>query len=140
LERDDSTCAALDAGVQDILRDLNSSATRHTMRLMAQGRGNRGLAFREGLRDLVARVPEYEQRLIDLHLDLGVFDPTVVAKRTAKEINECIPKITGRLAATLRGADAVGARRDAMLFGAEISSLVSGVTQRALVAIEIRHR
>jgi len=139
LELDDPTRAALDAGIKDVLRELEDSTSSETMGLMAQSRRSRLLAFRQGLHELLSRLPEYERKLLDLHLDLGASDAVAIGERIAKEIRQVIPGVTGGLAATFRGSDREAARRDAMLFEADVGTHTAGVAGRVLVAVE-RHR
>jgi hypothetical protein len=110
------------------------------MYLVAQARGNRGLAIRQGLRDLRSRLPEYEQKLIALHLDLGVSDASAIANRIASELRQHVPAAAKSVSATLRGSEATGARREAMLFDADVGVYAAGVAGRVLVAVERQRR
>jgi hypothetical protein len=139
LELSDPSRAALDAGIKDILRDLVESTARQMTVLMAQAHGNRLPAFNQGLRDLRSRLPQYEEKLIALHLDLGVLDAVAIGERVAKEFRQVVPAIAKGRALALHGADRPGANRAAKHFEAEVGMYTSGVTGRVLVAVE-RHR
>ena len=107
--------------------------------LMAQAHGNRLPAFNQGLRDLRSRLPEYEEKLIALHLDLGVLDAAAIGERVANEFRQVVPAIAKSRAASLRGGERLGANRAAKHFEADVGAYASGVAGRALVAVE-RHR
>jgi hypothetical protein len=106
------------------------------MALLAQAHGNRLQAFNQGLRDLRSRLPDYEEKLIALFLDLGALDATAIGERIANELRQVVPAIAKSCAASLRGRERPGANRAAMHFEAEVGAYASGVAGRALVAVE----
>ncbi len=138
MEITDPTSPALEAGTRDIMRQFTDSAAAKAMRLMAESRGSRLLAYVEALRDLRTQVPDCEQKLISLHLELGVYDPNRIGAVVQNELRG-FAQVALSLAATFRGRDCAAARREAVRFEADVAGIAAGSTARALVAIE-RHR
>ncbi len=140
MELVESTRSALDDGVRVIVRELTESAHKDIGRKIIEARVNRGFAYREGLRELRERLPEYERRLIDLHLDLGARDPEAIAESISAELRQHVSTVGRSIACSFRGRDVAWAGREAMQFEADIGGYAAGVAGRVRVAVELQRR
>jgi predicted nucleotide-binding protein len=136
VEPTDQNLAALEAGIRDIVRELTQTASEGTMGLMANSRGNRLLAYRQGLHELQGRLPEYEEKMKALHLDLGIRDSDKIGARIADELGRAASHLAQSLAMSLRGPDRAAALREAEHFKGNVGIRVTGAAGRALVAVE----
>lgn len=136
----DTTRAALDSGITTIVRELTESASVNIMRSIASVRGSGLLAYRQGLDNLRSRVPEYENRLVTLHLDLGVRDSAMVSENIVEGLRGPLPAVAISISKTFQGRDSSLALRESANFGAWVSSYLAGVAGRVLVAVERQRR
>lgn len=140
VEPSDKTRAVLEAGIKEVLRELSENAANEIMGLMAKARGNRLVAFRNGLQQFRSRLPSYEEKMLALYLDFGVWDDVAATDRIAKEMRDAAEAIADSAAQSFRGAERAAALREAMLFKASVGGYVGGTHDRALVAVERRRR
>lgn len=134
----DTTRAALDAGTGTIVRTLTESAIVSVSRAVASVSQGQALAFRRGLQELRQRVPECEDRLVALHLDLGVRDPKAIADRITTAFLTSLPAVAISLSRSFSGPDIVPVQREASAFGSWIQAHVASIPARTLVAVELR--
>jgi hypothetical protein len=137
----DETQAALDAGVRDIVGHFVSSETHALMRKMGATRGGgAGAILNTGLSEVFERLPGCEEKLINLHLDLGVRDARAISERVAEALRSHVAAMGFSIAATIHGHGGGAARRRADRFKASVEARASGVAGRALVAVETQRR
>ena len=109
---------ALDAGVTDVTRNLTEGAIHRTMRAMASSGASRWSALRSGLDDLMAALPACEEKLIVLHLDLGVTDPVDIAARISDEFLRRVSPVARSLASSVPAAIPAEINRESATFAA----------------------
>lgn len=92
-EQTDPTRAALDAGIKDVVREMTEATIAGTTSLRAKFGDKPLIAYREGLQELRGRVREYEDRILELHLRLGMRDAQKISSRIVDELGRGVERL-----------------------------------------------
>ena len=123
-----------------VMTELRENAIRDiTAKVSASGQG-RLLAFRRGLIDLYDSLRNYETRMIELALDLGLRSPEEITDGISTRFAQQVPSIAKSLAPGLGGNDSLVAWKEATAFEDRLKAYIPGIASRVRLATELRRR